>query len=148
METVIRHMSRNVPAVTPDTTVQEATERMKQGHCGVVVVLDWWSAVGLFSEHELAERVVSERLDPRKTMVSEVMSSKPITVPGMVDPHEALNLMKEQNCQFLLLVSPEGDYEGVISVENLLEDCNDALKNENQDLVSYVHSDFLTKKTA
>ena len=146
MEAAIRHISRNVPVVTLDTTVQEAAERMKQSHCGVVVVFDWWSAVGLFSEHDLMERVISERLNPIKTPVSEVMSGKPLTVAGMVDAHEALSLMRQQHERFLLLVSPEGDYEGVISTEDLLEDCNEALAVENRDLSSFVRSDQFTSK--
>lgn len=60
-------------------TVFSAVVYMSEKQVGGVAVVDGERLVGIFTERDLMKRVVAERQDPRRTLVSEVMTRQLIT---------------------------------------------------------------------
>ena len=69
-------MKRHRPVVAgPDETAQAAAARMTEEACGSVLVCDGDRLLrGIFTERDLATRVVGRGLDPSRTRLVEVMT--------------------------------------------------------------------------
>jgi CBS domain-containing protein len=74
-------------------SVLELAQAMVERNIGAVPVLQDGELVGIFSERDLMRRVVVEGRDPRNTLVQEVMTADPLTVP----PHESV-----ETCMMLM----------------------------------------------
>ena len=70
-----------------DATVAEATRLMTTSNIGIVAVLDGDRLVGVFSERDVVRRVVERGRDPRRTQLSEVMTTELIVADA--DEREA-----------------------------------------------------------
>ncbi|HET6274161.1 MAG TPA: CBS domain-containing protein [Bacteroidota bacterium] len=110
---------RSVYTVDKHATVQVAVEYMAEKNIGAVSVMDGSRLVGIFSERDVINRVVSKGLNPRATPVESVMTSN-LVVAGADETHEScLRKMKQANCRHLPIV--EGDkLLGFISLRDLL----------------------------
>jgi CBS domain-containing protein len=71
---------RDVITVTPLVTAREAAKLMTRRRVGAVVVVENSHVVGMFSERDLMNRVISVDRDPDQTTVGEVMTAEPQTV--------------------------------------------------------------------
>ena len=67
--------------VSPDATVREAVDLMREKREGCVFVRDaTGSLVGVFTERDLAARVAVPGRNPDETAVNEVMTRNPVTL--------------------------------------------------------------------
>ena len=79
-------MTKKVISCSPEKTIVEAATVMNKNSIGVLVVLDKKKLVGVISERDIINKVVSKRLDITKTLVKDVMTKKVITgTPEMTD---------------------------------------------------------------
>jgi len=92
---------RELFSVDEQETVAEVARRMADLHVGAIVVLNGEDLRGVFSERDLMKRVVLERLDPERTLVSQVMSTVLATIDEAADLEAAMELMQEHNCRHL-----------------------------------------------
>ena len=65
---------RRLTYVSPDMTVTEVAMKMADAKIGAVVVLEDDKLLGIFTERDLLNRVVSAGKDPGGLKVSEVMT--------------------------------------------------------------------------
>jgi len=68
--------------VKRQSTVAEAAHLMAKNNVGIVSVLDGDKLIGVFSERDVVQRVISRGLDPARTSVEDAMttdSSSPIS---------------------------------------------------------------------
>lgn len=73
-------LMKKVVCVGPQDTVAKACQVMKQKNIGSVFVGKPDKPQGIFTERDVARRVVAEGIDPVKTPVSSVMTKKLVTV--------------------------------------------------------------------
>jgi CBS domain-containing protein len=74
----------NVISVAPIQTVLDAANVMNEAGIGGVVVLESGRLVGIFTERDIMRRVVAARRDPSATLVSDVMTTEPMTITADV----------------------------------------------------------------
>jgi len=75
VEHILELKEDHVVSVSPDATVREAVEFMSDAQVGCVVVEEEdGTAIGIFSERDLVQRVIAAGLDPETVPVGEVMS--------------------------------------------------------------------------
>jgi len=74
----------NVISVAPTQTVLDAANVMNEAGIGGVVVLESGRLVGIFTERDIMRRVVAARRDPSATLVSDVMTTEPMTITADV----------------------------------------------------------------
>ena len=93
--------NRELFCVDERQTVAEVAQRMAELHCGAILVLNDADLRGVFSERDLMNRVVLERLDPESTPVSEVMSTAIATIDELASIEDAMEMMQAHNCRHL-----------------------------------------------
>jgi len=87
--------------VDEQDTVAAVARRMADLHVGAILVLKGDELRGIFSERDLMNRVVLERLDPDRTPVKDVMSTALATIDEMADVEAAMEMMQANNCRHL-----------------------------------------------
>jgi CBS domain-containing protein len=75
--------------------------------------------VGIFSERDLMSRVVAEGLDPRTTLVEEVMTRDPLTVSPCESMENCMLLMRRHGFRHLP-VCDGGRLVAVVSLRDIL----------------------------
>ncbi len=89
---------------------------MNQYHIGFLVVIDGERPVGVFSERDILRRIVVARLDPGKTLVSEVMSSEMLVCKPTTSVEEARSVMKNRRIRHLPVVDDNERLVGLVSI--------------------------------
>lgn len=127
--------------VSPAATVMEAVRIMDQESIGAVAVTQHHRLMGIFSERDLMLRVVSERRDPERTLIQDVMTTPVETIHRDSTPDEALKFMLEKNFRHLPIVDRDGRLAGMISMRSLLHDKIEDLTDQLDSLEAYFTAD-------
>ncbi len=101
-------------------SVMEAAEFMAQRRIGAVCVLDEEGRLmGVFSERDLLNRVVVQKLDPATLKIGEVTSKTRAVIRCDETPHQALERMEQIGTRHLPVM--DGDrWVGMLSIRDLL----------------------------
>ena len=127
--------------VSPDATVMEAVRIMDKESIGAVAVTQNHRLIGMFSERDLMSRVVSERQDPERILIQDVMTSPVETIHRDSPADEALKLMLEKHIRHLPIVDRDGRLAGMISMRSLLHDKIEELTDQLDSLEAYFTAD-------
>lgn len=127
--------------VSPDATVMEAVRIMDMESIGAVAVTQNYCLIGMFSERDLMLRVVSERQDPERIRIQDVMTSPVETIHRDSTADEALKLMLEKHIRHLPIVDRDGKLAGMISMRSLLHDKIEELTDQLDSLEAYFTAD-------
>ncbi len=103
-----------VVALPPSATIDEAARLMKARRCGSVLVTVDNDLKGIFTERDVVNRVVAERLDALTTTLAQVMTGKPDTVTPDTLAVDALRMMEDGGYRHLPVVRG-GEIMGVVS---------------------------------
>lgn len=104
----------DVVALPPSATIEEAARLMKARRCGSVLVTVDNDLKGIFTERDVVNRVVAERLDALTTTLAQVMTGKPDTVTPDTLAVDALRMMEDGGYRHLPVVRG-GAILGVVS---------------------------------
>ena len=111
---------RPVVSVTKDATVLDAVRTMVASKVGAVAILEEGRLLGVFTERDVVTRVVLKQLEPSKTPVTEVMTTKVVTVRENTERSTVLRLMAEHHIRHLPVVDAEGLVVTMLSMRHLL----------------------------
>jgi CBS domain-containing protein len=64
-------------------------------------VFDGTRLVGILSERDIALRVIADHRDPMLTLVRDVMTRNPATIPATADAQDAFARMLQGHCRHL-----------------------------------------------
>jgi CBS domain-containing protein len=135
---IVKDSKRDLYSVSAAESVHSAALYMTERHIGAVTVVDGERVIGLFSERDLMNRIVSEGLDPRAVAVREVMTTDLTTAGPNESYEEGLRKMQQARCRHLPIL--EGDnFIGLISLRDLLEVDADEKAEEIRMLNTYIH---------
>jgi len=113
----------DVYSIRSDTTVHDAARYLREREVRAVGVLDADDALlGVVSQSDISDKVAAENKCPAWMRVSEIMSTRLVTVTPDRPLADCLRLM-EQNGIYHLLVVDEGSggrYRGMLSVTDIL----------------------------
>lgn len=104
----------------PDVPVNAAAKLMAFEQVGAILVIDDGQLVGIFTERDIAFRVVAQDLDCGRTQVHEVMTPAPITIESHKSFGYALLLMHDKRFRHLPVVEA-GQLIGIVSARNALD---------------------------
>jgi CBS domain-containing protein len=94
---------------------------MRQRNVGTLVILDdEKKPVGILTDRALVTRAVATRQDPRSTLVRDVMTKRPRTIPEGTSLATALELMRSGTFRRLPVVDGEGALLGLLSLDDIL----------------------------
>lgn len=102
-------------AVTPETTVAEAAQLMKNEDVGSLPILDGEQLAGMVTDRDIVIRAIAEGKDPRGMPVREVASRELVKVHADEDLSSALQLMASQQVRRLPVVDDDGRLVGILA---------------------------------
>lgn len=130
-------MTRRVECVSPDTTLQEAANKMKELDIGPLPVCENDRLVGMITDRDITVRSVSDGSDPWTDKVREAMT------PGIIycfeddDVAEASRLMKVKQVRRLVVPDRNKRMVGIVSLGDLaVKTGDDALSGKALEHVS------------
>lgn len=107
-----------IVAVAPGTSVAEAARIMKKAKIGSLLIGTPDKPAGIFTERDLARRVVAEGLDPAATKVAAVMTRKLVTVDSSQSLPQLFVCLARGHFRHLP-ISEKGRIVGMISLTDM-----------------------------
>ena len=129
---------REVYSVEKTQTVLEVARTMFHLGIGAILVLDARELCGLFSERDLMRRVIVEGLDPKTTLISQVMTKDLATIDEAASCEEAIEMMQEHSCRHLPVMRGT-QVAGMISMRDLMSFEIEEKTEELQHMRHYIH---------
>jgi CBS domain-containing protein len=124
MQKVSEVMSTDVQTISPDDTIEEAAQEMRDGDFGLVPVVEDEELVGVVTDRDIAIRAVAEGKDPG-TPVSEVMSEGVVWVNEDDSVEDAARIMSEHQIRRLPVVDSEQHIVGIVSLGDFAVDSSE-----------------------
>ena len=106
--------------VAPDTTVSQAARLMAAKNTGAVLIVEGDQLTGIFTERDVVFRVIAPGLDPKETVLREVMTANPKTLGPTQSYGHALVIMQENGFRHVPVVE-QGHAIGIISSRNAMD---------------------------
>ncbi|MBM4168530.1 MAG: CBS domain-containing protein [Ignavibacteria bacterium] len=130
---------RPLYAASPEMSVEDAARQMAENKIGAVPVVSENRLVGIFSERDVVTRVIARGLDPKKTIIKEVMTTKIVVAQSDETYDSCLTKMQKAHCRHLPVVS--GDkLIGMVSLRDLLQIDLDEKERSLEYLESYIYT--------
>jgi CBS domain-containing protein len=112
-------MTKNVIVVNPDATIKDAAKIMTQQRVGSLLVIEGNKLVGIITELDIIWKVVAGDLDPKITLVRDVMTKQVVSVKANQTLEDATQIMVENSIKKLPVL--EGDkLVGIITATDLI----------------------------
>jgi CBS domain-containing protein len=106
--------------VAPDKTVSQAARLMAGKDAGAVLVVEGDQLIGIFTERDVVFRVIALGLDPKETLLRDVMTANPKTLSSTQSYGHALVIMQENGFRHVPVVD-KGQAIGIISSRNAMD---------------------------
>ena len=92
---------------------------MERKHIGSVIVTRGTEMVGIFTEGDMINRIISKGLDPKDTLIGDVCSRQLLTISSDTSCRDALLKMQTNSCKRLLVY--EGtQFLGIVKMQALV----------------------------
>ena len=112
-------MVSDVLTVGPLETIPKVARLMSQREASSILIVEGGKPVGIATERDFLERLLSKGKDPKKTAIKEIMSSPLVTMSPDMGTIEALRLMKKTRYS-QLPVMKGNKLVGVVSLTDLM----------------------------
>lgn len=128
--------TRSVVTAHPDETVVEAAKRMRNRHVGDLLVTDTnGRPTGIVTDRDIVVSAVAQSPDRLEfLLVGDIMSRDLATARTDETLDQALKVMRTRGVRRLPVVSADGQLEGLIAFDDILE----VMSEELGDLVGLV----------
>jgi CBS domain-containing protein len=111
----------DVYSIRSDATVHDAARYLRERQVRAAGVLDADGALtGVVSQSDISDKVAAENKCPAWMRVSEIMSTRLVTVTPERPLADCLRLMEQNGMYHLLVVDGERRYRGMLSVTDIL----------------------------
>lgn len=132
--------NQHIYTVVPSASVLEAISLMADNGVGALVVMDGEAVVGIVSERDYARKVVLMERSSYSTEVSEIMTSKVITVTPHESNEHCMTIMTEGRLRHLPVLD-HGKLIGLISIGDLVKDIISDQQSMIRQLEQYIRGE-------
>jgi CBS domain-containing protein len=119
VEDILKMKGSDVVTVAPDIPIQEALKIMGEKNIGALVVLQGDKVVGIFSERDLARKIIGKDACSLDTRVRDIMASPVITVKLASSIEDCMSIMTEKRFRHLPVVDNDV-LRGIISIGDVV----------------------------
>jgi len=109
---------REIPLLDEGASVQEGAKLMADRNVGSLVVTRRGQVAGLFTERDLARRVIGRGLRPEDVSLGDVCSQTLVTIEHDATCVKAVAKMEAHGCRRLVAYRG-GDYLGLVKLEDM-----------------------------
>ncbi len=120
---------RDILKAPPETLVVKAAKLMAKKNVGAIMVIEETRLVGIFTERDIAFRVVALGLDAQTTRIADVMTPAPDTVDPDKPFGYALLRMHEGGFRHLPVIK-DGRVVGIVSARNAMDPALEEFESE------------------
>lgn len=120
------------------TSVREAVRLMVEHDVSAVMIADHTGLRGIFTERDLARKVVAPGLDPDHVTLGTVMTHNPDTLHPNDSPRSAIEKMRSRGYRHLPVVDGAA-VVGMVSVRDLYKAALGEMEEDLRELDSFVH---------
>ena len=138
---ILDRKGRTVFSVSPTMSVADAVAEMNRHRVGSVLVIDDGRLVGIFTERDVLRRIVGAGVDPKQTLVTDVMTAGVITISPEATVEDTMRLFTEKRLRHLPVVD-NGQLVGTISIGDITRWMSDTHRAEAEHLKNYITSGF------
>jgi CBS domain-containing protein len=135
--TLLEGKGRALHAVPTSVTVIEAVQKMNQHKIGAVLVMNGDKLAGIFTERDVLTRVITSKLDPHLTPITQAMSPNVMTVAPETTVQEVMEIFAEKRCRHLPVVQDE-KLVGLISIGDVSRWVANSHRAEAESLRQYI----------
>lgn len=97
-------MTKKVFTSTPDASVKDVADQMKELNVGAIPIVQGQKPVGIITDRDIVLRTVSENKDPSKVKVADIMSIDLVFANPDMDVEDAAALMSRYRIRRLPVV--------------------------------------------
>lgn len=112
-------MTADVEIIRPESTIQEAAQKLKTLEVGSLPVCNGRRLVGMITDRDITIRVVAEGMDPASTRVDQVMSPDLIWCFEDETLEEAEAKMMQKQIRRLPVISRDKELVGILAVGDI-----------------------------
>jgi CBS domain-containing protein len=114
-------MTGNPRVCDLNESLAEAAKTMWDADCGVLPVLkDGREVVGLITDRDICMAMAMRDSNPAAVSAEEVLTGDIYSVAPEDEIHKALQVMQEHQVRRLPVISPEGELEGMLSMNDVI----------------------------
>jgi CBS domain-containing protein len=134
---ILKRKDRDVARIELPAKVFDAVRVMTDEHVGAVAVTRGGQVVGIFTERDLLNRVVSKQKDPTEVDLEDVMTSPVACCSPDTTRAECRAVMRRERIRHLPVVEG-GCLLGMISIRDILEEVTAEQEETIQFLYDYM----------
>ena len=138
---ILNEKSSSVYCVDVSDTVAEAVGLMNRERIGSVMVIKNGQYVGIFTERDVLNRVISAKLNAEKTRVEKVMTSDFISVQENSTLRQTMHIMTTKRVRHLPVFEKE-KLVGMISIGDVTRKLLEINQNEAASLRQYLFTEY------
>lgn len=138
---ILNEKSSSVYCVDVSETVAEAVGLMNRERIGSVIVIKNGQYVGIFTERDVLNRVISAKLNAEKTRVEKVMTSDFISVQENSTLRQTMHIMTNKRVRHLPVFEEE-KLVGMISIGDVTRKLLEINQNEAASLRQYLFTEY------
>ncbi len=135
MDQIKFYMEESILKVNPGATVTEAAKYMAENRVAALLVSGENKFLGIVTDLDFSYKVIAKDLDPKTTLVSEVMSHPLIALDCEKSMVEAFKTMRKNNIRHLV-VSENKKLVGILSIKDFANYYNYKFGNEPSEVSS------------
>jgi len=120
-------MTGNPSVCELNESLAEAAKTMWQTDCGVLPVLkDGREVVGLITDRDICMAIAMRDCNPAAVSAEEVITGEVYSVAPEDEIQNALQLMQQHQVHRLPVIGPEGEIEGMLSMNDVVLEAREA----------------------
>jgi CBS domain-containing protein len=127
---ILQEKGLDVWSVSPETPVLDAVNLMFEKNVGALVIIDNNTVVGIFSERDIARKLIPMETSTHDAVVRDIMARNVISVVPEQTVDECMALMTSKKIRHLPVLD-EQKIVGIISIGDLVK----AVTTERQKLL-------------
>ncbi|HEY6562701.1 MAG TPA: CBS domain-containing protein [Polyangiaceae bacterium] len=135
-----RIMSTEVEVLAPDTSIQQAAERMRRHDIGMLPVCNGSRILGTLTDRDITIRATAEGKDPKQTTVSDVMSTGDVCFCYADDDVKVVaKTMRDRQIRRMPVVDREKNLVGIVSLADIALHSDDRTAGDALEGISQPH---------
>lgn len=131
--------SAQIFSVPADTSVLSALQIMMEKNISALLVLEDRLLLGIFTERDYARKIILQGKSSADTLLSEVMTARPITVTPTDSIDLCMQTMTDKHIRHLPVVQ-DGQLTGMVSIGDVVKFIIEDQKQTISQLESYINS--------
>jgi CBS domain-containing protein len=113
-------MTRDVCTARKNESLLNASRKMIEFGVGSIIIVEDGKPIGIVTERDILEKVVSRNRIPSKVTLEDIMSSPLITIKPTTSLRNAAEMMRRRGIRRLPVVDDKGKLVGIITDNDIL----------------------------